>query len=124
MNDHPHSIDEAVVAKWRVRAGQVKESFEHAWNGYEKYAFGQDELLPTSNSSIFNLNGWGVTVADSLSTMQLMGLDDIYDRAMVHVRKMHFKDHVRYLICSCHSESDPLLLLGEEPSNTLIRFKA
>lgn len=105
MEDNSPPLDDAVVAKWRVRAGQVKESFEHAWNGYEKYAFGYDELWPTSNRSTTNLNGWGVTIVDSLSTMQLMGLDDIYERAMVHVRKMHFKDHVSpirlFLLSAC-----------------------
>lgn len=101
--DHPHApppppadIDPAAAALWAQRAEQVKASFVHAWDGYEQYAFGHDELQPESNSSIINLNGWGVTIVDSLSTMQLMGLTDIYDRSMVHVRKMHFKDYVRF----------------------------
>lgn len=90
-------LDEKKVALWASRASLVKQSFLHAWDGYDKYAFGFDELLPLSNRSITNLNGWGVTIVDSLSTMKLMGLDDVYDRAMVHVSKMKFKNHVRWM---------------------------
>lgn len=32
------------------RAAAVKEAFSHAWDGYMKYAFPHDELLPISNS--------------------------------------------------------------------------
>ncbi len=90
----PPPLDEKTVAWWASRADLVKQSFLHAWDGYDKYAFGFDDL-PLSNGSATNLNGWGVTVVDSLSTMKLMGLTDAYDRAMVHVKKMKFRDHVR-----------------------------
>lgn len=87
-------IDKETVALWTSRAELVKGSFIHAWNGYEKYAFGYDELLPLSNTSVTNLNGWGVTIVDSLSTMKLMGLDNIYERGMQHVRTLTFKEYV------------------------------
>lgn len=32
------------------RAEAVKEAFQHAWQGYRKYAFPHDELHPVSNS--------------------------------------------------------------------------
>lgn len=32
------------------QAGAIKEAFTHSWNGYVKYAFGQDELRPVSNT--------------------------------------------------------------------------
>jgi hypothetical protein len=94
----PPPLDEQTIALWASRASLVKQSFLHAWDGYDKYAFGFDELLPLSNGTTTNLNGWGVTIVDSLSTMQLMGLDDAYDRAMVHVKKMRFKNHVCWSI--------------------------
>lgn len=31
------------------QADAVKEAFQHAWNGYTKYAFPHDELRPVSN---------------------------------------------------------------------------
>lgn len=36
---------------WTDRAGQVKSAFLHAWNSYEKYAWGYDEVLPISVGS-------------------------------------------------------------------------
>ncbi|KAF8333197.1 uncharacterized protein EI90DRAFT_638911 [Cantharellus anzutake] len=40
--------------------GQWKDASLFAWHGYGNAAFGYDELLPTSNGSIQNFNGWGV----------------------------------------------------------------
>ena len=37
---------------WAERAILVKEAFQHAYHGYEQYAFPHDELLPVSNGSI------------------------------------------------------------------------
>lgn len=31
------------------KANAVKEAFQHAWDGYTKYAFPHDELRPVSN---------------------------------------------------------------------------
>jgi mannosyl-oligosaccharide alpha-1,2-mannosidase len=37
---------------WPLRAASVKEAFQHAYGGYEKYTtFPDDELRPVSNSS-------------------------------------------------------------------------
>lgn len=33
-----------------TRANAVKEAFQTAWDGYYKYAWGHDSLLPVSNS--------------------------------------------------------------------------
>lgn len=33
-----------------ARADAVKEAFQHAWDGYMKYAFPHDELHPVSNT--------------------------------------------------------------------------
>lgn len=37
---------------WPARAARVKQSFIHAYRGYERYASPMDELLPLSNGSI------------------------------------------------------------------------
>lgn len=33
----------------QFRADAIREAFQHAWNGYTKYAFPHDELHPVSN---------------------------------------------------------------------------
>src|SRR5215813_8896510 len=56
-------------------AEQVRSEFLHAWNGYKRYAWGHDELLPLSQgyrdwygTSLY------MTPVDALDTMVLMGL--------------------------------------------------
>ncbi|KAF8336420.1 glycoside hydrolase [Cantharellus anzutake] len=91
----PPTYEKLPPQVWNDRSLAVKDAFLFAWHGYENAAFGYDELLPTSNGSVQNFNGWGVTIYDSLSTMLLMGLKDSeeYKRAMKHVAKQTFKDH-------------------------------
>ena len=60
---------------------RVRAAFAHAWLGYEKHAFGADELLPVTNRSSDNWGGLGITLLDSLDTMLLLGLDRPYERA-------------------------------------------
>jgi mannosidase alpha-like ER degradation enhancer 2 len=57
-------------------ADEVKQEFLHAWNGYKKYAWGHDELLPLSkgykdwyNESLL------LTPMDAFGTMKIMGLN-------------------------------------------------
>ncbi|KAF8607300.1 seven-hairpin glycosidase [Ceratobasidium sp. AG-I] len=72
------------------RAEAVRKAFKHAYEGYERVAWGFDELLPTNNGKTNNFNGWGVSIIDSISTMQLMGLETEYARALDFVSKMQF----------------------------------
>ncbi|QRW25887.1 glycoside hydrolase family 47 protein [Rhizoctonia solani] len=72
------------------RAEAVRNAFRHAYSGYTNAAWNYDELLPTSNGSTNNFNGWGVSVIDAISTMQLMGLKSEYDGALDFVTKMNF----------------------------------
>lgn len=49
---YPYPDTEAVVREQSTsqqKADAVKEAFQHAWNGYMKYAFPHDELHPVSN---------------------------------------------------------------------------
>ncbi len=52
---------------------------KHAWDGYVKYAFGENELRPiamrgeSGASNIFP-PGYGATLVDSISTLSVMGL--------------------------------------------------
>ncbi len=65
------AVDRAALAA-RVRAEMV-----HAWRGYERYAWGHDELRPVSRTT----RDWYaepllMTPVDALDTLLLMGLDD------------------------------------------------
>ena len=56
-------------------AAQVRGAFLHAWSGYERYAWGHDQLLPLSRGS----RDWYpaslvMTPLDAFDTMLLMGL--------------------------------------------------
>src|ERR671919_3057074 len=58
-------------------ANAVRAEFLHAWNGYQKYAWGHDDLKPLSKT----YHDWYaepllMTPVDSLDTMILMGLKD------------------------------------------------
>lgn len=50
----------------RERARAVKAAMEHAWTGYEQYAYGADELQPRSKRGKEAWGGMGVTLVDSL----------------------------------------------------------
>jgi len=63
-------------------AEKVRQEFLHTWEGYKKYAWGHDELMPLSKS----YHDWyGVslemTPVDALDTMILMGLNKQADEA-------------------------------------------
>ena len=66
----------------RALASRVRAEFEHSWNGYKRYAWGHDELLPVSNTA----RDWHegatllMTPLDALDTMILMGMKEEADR--------------------------------------------
>ena len=49
-----------------ARCSLVKRAMEHAWQGYSRYAYGKDELLPLSKRGQDNWGGMGTTLVDSL----------------------------------------------------------
>ncbi|KAJ7150912.1 glycoside hydrolase family 47 protein [Mycena crocata] len=63
---------------WAGRAHEVRKAFVHAYTGYQKHALPSDELQPMSGDRINNFHGWGVTMYDSLDTMWLMSLEDLF----------------------------------------------
>ncbi|KAG1364145.1 mannosyl-oligosaccharide 1,2-alpha-mannosidase MNS1 [Cocos nucifera] len=80
----------------KERREKVKEAMLHAWNSYEKYAWGQDELQPQSKNGVNNFGGLGATLVDSLDTLYIMGLEDEFQRAREWVaNSLNFnKDYV------------------------------
>ncbi|KAG0479435.1 hypothetical protein HPP92_010192 [Vanilla planifolia] len=63
------------------RREKVKEAMLHAWNSYEKYAWGEDELKPQSMHGIDSFGGLGATLVDSLDTLYIMGLTEQFQKA-------------------------------------------
>jgi len=72
------AVSQSRVKVDRARlAAQVRAEFLHAWRGYQKYAWGHDDLKPLSKS----YHDWYaqpllMTPVDALDTMILMGLED------------------------------------------------
>lgn len=74
------SVDRAGV--FVVPSSQM---IKHAWNGYVKYAFGENELKPISKRGhspvVFGKTKVGATIVDSLDTLYIVGLREEFQRA-------------------------------------------
>jgi len=67
------------------RAAAVKSAFQFAWNGYYKYAFPNDELMPQTNQFSNSRNGWGASAVDAFSTALVMEDADIVNTILEFV---------------------------------------
>ncbi len=67
-------------------AEKVKAEFLHAWDGYKKYAWGHDDLLPLSKKPT---DWYGqsllMTPVDALDTLYLMGFTDEADKTRKYI---------------------------------------
>lgn len=63
----------------------VINALRHAWGGYEKYAWGADELKPITKGKK-DWIGLGLTILDSLDVLMLAGLDAELERGLEWVR--------------------------------------
>ncbi|KAJ5682682.1 Mannosyl-oligosaccharide alpha-1-2-mannosidase [Penicillium macrosclerotiorum] len=72
------------------KAEAVKEAFQHAWDGYMKYAYPHDELHPVSNGYGDSRNGWGASAVDALSTAIIMGKSDVVNTILKHVAEIDY----------------------------------
>ncbi|CAG8720078.1 6403_t:CDS:10, partial [Cetraspora pellucida] len=116
------------------RRDSIKNGFLHAWNGYTKYAWGYDELLPLTNVGRNNFNGWGATIIDALDTMWIMDLKEEFNRSKDFVRSVDFtksdeninvfETTIRYLggLLSAYELSKELVFLekAQELGNALL----
>jgi len=58
-------------------AARIKAEILHAWRGYERYAWGHDELKPvTKTAHDWHGNSLLMTPVDTLDTLLLAGLDE------------------------------------------------
>jgi mannosidase alpha-like ER degradation enhancer 2 len=66
----------------KALAAQVRAEFTHAWEGYKRYAWGRDELLPVSRGARdwHNNQTLYMTPVDTLDTLLIMGMKDEADR--------------------------------------------
>lgn len=106
---------------------------KHAWSGYVKYAWGDNELKPVSKKghspSIFGKNTkLGATIVDSLDTLYLMGLTEEFEQAKEWIRTSLDISQVRVLqfvwqlvfcvhSCSVHPDNAPLLCDLQKSAN-------
>ncbi|KAJ5551744.1 Glycoside hydrolase family 47 [Penicillium sp. DV-2018c] len=90
---YPYSEADTIsrrAAEDSAKADAVKEAFQHAWNGYVKYAFPNDELAPVSNGFTNSRNGWGASAVDALSTAIVMGNKDAVQKILDHIETIDF----------------------------------
>jgi mannosyl-oligosaccharide alpha-1,2-mannosidase len=55
------------------RRDAIKAAMLHSWRGYEKYAWGKDELCPVTKKGKNSFGGLGATMIDALDTLHMMG---------------------------------------------------
>ncbi|KAK6349852.1 hypothetical protein TWF696_006115 [Orbilia brochopaga] len=72
------------------RQAMVKDAFKHAWDGYRKYAWGHDEVMPVSGRSKDPFAGWAATLVDALDTMAIMELHTEFEEAVTRVAQIDF----------------------------------
>ncbi|GAM91341.1 hypothetical protein ANO11243_093900 [Dothideomycetidae sp. 11243] len=73
-----------------ARLEVIKAAFRTGWTGYEKYAWGADELLPVSNGNSNEFGGWGATPIDALSTAIIMNMPDVVEKILAFVPTIQF----------------------------------
>ncbi|KAF5379218.1 hypothetical protein D9615_005884 [Tricholomella constricta] len=73
-----------------IHKAAVQQIFEDSYSAYKQFAFGHDDLSPISQGFSDGRNGWGATIVDSLSTMYIMGLDDLFLEAVDFSSKIDF----------------------------------
>ncbi|CAK4031956.1 glycoside hydrolase family 47 [Lecanosticta acicola] len=109
--------------------------FQFSWDGYYKYAFPNDELLPVNNSFSNSRNGWGASAADALSTAIVMGNKEVVNQIINYVPKIDwcvsyqdeqvslFETTIRYvagLLSAYDLLSGPAENLAQDPSKVPI----
>ena len=72
------------------RANAVIEMYRFAWDGYYKYAYPHDDLLPKNNSFSDSRNGWGLLMIDGLDTAIIMEQEDIVNIILDYIPTVDF----------------------------------
>lgn len=88
---HDFGIETAeakIIREERLKT--VKASFEHSWQGYEKYAWMKDELSPLTGGHVTSFGGWAATLVDTLDTLWLMGMEEDFAHAVKAMSQIDF----------------------------------
>lgn len=113
---HPyrHSKSYTSSSVWEERAENVRNSFIHAFSGYRQYETLYDVVLPVTGGSAnkyvpyflvwtpyrehflfcYSLNGWGLTLYDSLDTMWIMGLHRMFRESLGTIASASFSPEI------------------------------
>ncbi|KDR80124.1 hypothetical protein GALMADRAFT_61912 [Galerina marginata CBS 339.88] len=68
----------------------VKKIFTDSYSAYKEFAFKHDDVTPIGKGFIDGRNGWGATIVDAMSTMKIMGLDDLFSEAVGFASNIDF----------------------------------
>ena len=74
-----HFIIKCVINVIYYATTAVRDALLHSWRGYEKYAWGQDDLIPIGKSGRNWLQQAG-TMIDALDTLWIMGFKDEFNK--------------------------------------------
>ena len=74
------ALDSSGTAAVETKRNAVVHALRHAWRGYERYAFGADEVKPISKAQN-NWIGQGLTILDALDVLWMAGLRSEYSKA-------------------------------------------
>ncbi|GJJ15130.1 hypothetical protein Clacol_009405 [Clathrus columnatus] len=82
----------SVPSEFAASKDAVKELFTNAFSAYTKFAFGHDDetqyasanlgFVAVTKSFVDGLGGWGASIVDGMDTMKIMGLDDLFEKAL------------------------------------------
>lgn len=88
---HKFAPESAKAKEVRLgRLNEVRENFLHAWGGYKREAWGQDELRPVQGGYKSPFCGWAATLVDTLDTLLIMGLHDEFLLALGELKNVDF----------------------------------
>lgn len=83
----PENIHDEYHYLSEYRAKNVRDAFCFGWAGYREFAWGADEVHPISGGAGNNWGGFGMTILDSVDTLEIMGLHKEFDKATEWVRE-------------------------------------
>ena len=82
------SSEEKITRLKRLAA--VRQSFEHAWQGYKTHAWLKDELSPLDGKSTQSFSGWAATLVDTLDTLWILGMKEEFEEAVTACKDIDF----------------------------------
>lgn len=88
---HDFLLESAKAKEVRLeRLEEIRQTFLHAWGGYKKEAWGEDELKPVTGGFKSPFCGWAATLVDSLDSLLIIGLQDEFLLALKELKNIDF----------------------------------